>query len=69
MDLILHEPLADKEAAAEPLARARALLRRPRRVDATGGAVLAALVLAAASITFVTVIVAAPSAPSVLVKR
>ena len=54
--------------AAGDTAGARTLLRKPRRPDATRGAVLAALVLAAASIAFVSVIVVAPQAPAFLVK-
>ncbi|HET9159542.1 MAG TPA: hypothetical protein VFN88_02935 [Caulobacteraceae bacterium] len=68
MDLILDRSVSDQGSFAEQLDRARRLLRKPHRTDATRGAVLAALVLALASITFVSVIVIAPQAPEILVK-
>jgi hypothetical protein len=68
MDLVLDTPIMPDPAFAERLSRARGLLRRPRRSQSTWPAVAAALLFAASSILFVTVVVMAPAAPAALVK-
>jgi hypothetical protein len=68
MDLVLDKPIAADPVFAEAIARARGLLRRPRPPTRTGPALAAALLFATASIAFVTVVVLAPAAPSILVK-
>ena len=68
MDLVLDKPIAQDPIFSEQLARARALLRKPRPDSRTWPALAAALLFAAASFAFVTVIVMAPSAPAALTR-
>jgi hypothetical protein len=66
MPLTLDKPVGADEALDQALAKARALLARPRRADRTWPALAAAAFFAASSILFVTVIVLAPTPPAVL---
>ena len=68
MDLVLDKPIAPDQAFSDQLTRARDLLRKPRRREPTWPALAAAMLFAVASFAFVTVIVAAPSAPAALTK-
>jgi hypothetical protein len=68
MDLVLDKPIAPDPAFNDQLARARDLLRRPRREERTWPALAAALLFAGAGFAFVTVIVTAPTAPAALTR-
>jgi hypothetical protein len=68
MDLVLDKPIAPDPAFADQLARARELLRKPRRAEPTWPALAAAILFATASFAFVAVIVIAPAAPTALTR-